>query len=124
MTASELEDRMFALLRRARLPTSSVNVPLAIGGREIVADFLWPAHWLFAETDGFATHGTRTAFEDDRARDAALLVAGFRARRPRRIDRRRDRGSGDRRIGRQAGSRRRIREIAGGNASRRRGRGR
>ncbi len=78
MTASELEDRMFALLRRARLPTPTVNVPLVLGGRQIVADFLWPAHRLIAETDGFATHGTRAAFEDDRARDEALLVAGFR----------------------------------------------
>ena len=30
------------------------------------------------ELDGFATHGTRAAFEDDRARDRALQTAGYR----------------------------------------------
>lgn len=30
------------------------------------------------ELDGFATHGTRAAFEDDRTRDRALQVAGYR----------------------------------------------
>ena len=78
MTASELEERMFALLRRANLPLPVVNTSLMLDGREVRPDFLWPAHRLMVETDGFATHGTRAAFEDDRARDAAILVAGFR----------------------------------------------
>jgi very-short-patch-repair endonuclease len=41
-------------------------------------DFLWPAQFLVVETDGHATHGTRTAFEDDRARDAELATRGYR----------------------------------------------
>ena len=28
-------------------------------------------------TDGWATHGTRRAFEDDRAKDAVLQAAGY-----------------------------------------------
>ena len=41
-------------------------------------DFVWRAHNLIVETDGWAAHGTRRAFERDRARDADLVVAGWR----------------------------------------------
>jgi len=41
-------------------------------------DFLWPAQFLVVETDGHASHGTRTAFEEDRARDADLTTRGYR----------------------------------------------
>jgi len=41
-------------------------------------DFLWPAHALIVETDGYEAHGTRRAFEADRARDAALTAGGYR----------------------------------------------
>lgn len=42
------------------------------------ADFLWPEQLLIVETDGHATHGTRQAFEHDRARDVELTTAGWR----------------------------------------------
>jgi very-short-patch-repair endonuclease len=35
-------------------------------------------HRLVVECDGFAAHGTREAFERDRARDRELTVAGWR----------------------------------------------
>ena len=41
-------------------------------------DVLWPAQKLIVELDGFACHGHRAAFERDRARDAAMQVAGYR----------------------------------------------
>jgi very-short-patch-repair endonuclease len=43
---------------------------------------------LVVELDGYAFHRTRAAFERDRARDAALQVAGFRVMRlsPRRLE--------------------------------------
>jgi very-short-patch-repair endonuclease len=41
-------------------------------------DCLWRSHRLVVELDGFATHATRRAFEDDRARDRALQTAGYR----------------------------------------------
>jgi hypothetical protein len=41
-------------------------------------DFLWPSRRLVVETDGWETHGTREAFEADRAKDAALTAAGYR----------------------------------------------
>ena len=41
------------------------------------ADFYFPGHGLVVETDGWDTHRTRQAFEDDRAKDAALTAAGY-----------------------------------------------
>jgi very-short-patch-repair endonuclease len=41
-------------------------------------DFAWRDQRLIVETDGWAAHGTRHAFERDRRRDADLLVAGWR----------------------------------------------
>jgi hypothetical protein len=41
-------------------------------------DATWPGHRLIVECDGFATHGTGEVFEEDRARDRALQVAGWR----------------------------------------------
>jgi hypothetical protein len=35
-------------------------------------DAVWPAQQLIVELDGYAFHGTRAAFERDRARDAEL----------------------------------------------------
>jgi very-short-patch-repair endonuclease len=40
-------------------------------------DFLWPIERLIAELDGWEAHGTRSAFEEDRARDVRLKLLGF-----------------------------------------------
>jgi len=40
-------------------------------------DFHWPRQRLVVETDGHEHHGTRAAFERDRARDQALAAAGW-----------------------------------------------
>ncbi len=39
---------------------------------------LWDDRQLIAELDGFEYHHTRRAFEEDRDRDAQLLLAGYR----------------------------------------------
>jgi very-short-patch-repair endonuclease len=41
-------------------------------------DFYWPQQHLIVETDSWRFHSTRTAYEHDRARDAALITAGHR----------------------------------------------
>jgi very-short-patch-repair endonuclease len=71
---SEAERRMKLLLRRARLPFPRTNLRLA--GYQ--ADFLWPKQRLIVEVDGFQFHGHRYAFERDRKRDAAHVLAGYR----------------------------------------------
>lgn len=70
---SEAEKRMAALIKAAKLPMPTPNGKV---GRYIV-DFLWATHRVVVETDGFATHGKRTSFEADRARDADLQALGY-----------------------------------------------
>jgi very-short-patch-repair endonuclease len=72
-TRSELERALLDALGAARLPRPHVNH--AIG--PYVVDFAWPEHRLVVETDGYAAHGHRAAFERDRARDAALQVQDY-----------------------------------------------
>ena len=75
MTRSEGERRLVALIRRAGLAVPLTNVRVL--GHEV--DALWPDQRLIVEVDGFDPHGiTRAQFEHDRARDAKLVVAGYR----------------------------------------------
>ena len=77
-TRSELERRFRALCRRAGLPQPLSNVVVAdadLHPHEV--DFFFPAHRLVVEIDGWRDHGTRVAFERDRAKDAALVAAGY-----------------------------------------------
>jgi very-short-patch-repair endonuclease len=72
-TRSELEGKLLALCRRHRLPRPEVNV--RIGSFSV--DFLWRDRRLVVEVDGFRAHGTRSAFESDRARDVELRLLGY-----------------------------------------------
>jgi very-short-patch-repair endonuclease/predicted transcriptional regulator of viral defense system len=74
LTRSELEEKMLALCGAHDLPRPQVNTIVA--GLEV--DFLFPAHALAVETDSWQFHRTRSAFERDRHRDAALARAGYR----------------------------------------------
>ena len=78
VTKRELELRFLAFLDAHGLerPRTNARIELDTGAKEV--DCLWPEARLVAELDGYATHGTRRAFEDDRARDRALVVAGYR----------------------------------------------
>lgn len=73
-TRSSLEDSVLALCHEYDLPTPSTNQ--IVLGREV--DAVWPEQKLMVEADSFEFHRHRAAFEDDRARDAAMQVAGFR----------------------------------------------
>jgi very-short-patch-repair endonuclease len=70
---TDLEQAMLALCRRHRLPQPEVNVK--IDRHEV--DFLWRDARLIVEVDGWESHRTRSAFEEDRARDARLAVLGY-----------------------------------------------
>ena len=65
---------MLQLIQNARLPSPRTQVRIA----GWPADFLWPQQRLIVEVDGYAYHGHRAAFERDRKRDAAHVVAGYR----------------------------------------------
>jgi very-short-patch-repair endonuclease len=71
-TRSELERMMLRLVAEAGLPRPEVNRRLG----PYVVDFLWVRERVVVETDGWAAHGHRRAFEADRARDADLQARG------------------------------------------------
>jgi very-short-patch-repair endonuclease/predicted transcriptional regulator of viral defense system len=74
VTRSELERRFLSLVDASGLPRPRMNR----AGDQGELDATWHDERLVVELDGFAVHGTRRAFEDDRARDRALQVAGWR----------------------------------------------
>ena len=74
---SWLEREFLPFLGRNGLPRPQLNVWLQVGGRSIQVDCLWPERRAIVELDGFAGHGTRVAFREDRARDRKLRVAGY-----------------------------------------------
>ena len=77
MTRSRMERDLRALIKQAGLPAPQTNVRVA--GHEV--DMYWPAHRLVVEFDGWSTHSSRTVFESDRLKDAALMLAGERVMR-------------------------------------------
>jgi very-short-patch-repair endonuclease len=70
---TDLEGLFLALARRHRLPQPEVNVRVD----RYRVDFLWRRERLVVEVDGWDSHRTRSAFEEDRARDARLAVLGY-----------------------------------------------
>jgi len=72
-TRSELEARFLALCRRSRFPKPEVNRTVG----PYTVDFLWPQRRLVVELDGYGAHGTRSAFESDRARDVRLRTLRY-----------------------------------------------
>jgi very-short-patch-repair endonuclease len=76
-TANDLERRFLTFLEANELPRPLVNESLD----PFTPDFRWPNERLIVELDGFETHGTRQAFERDRARDRQLIAEGWRVAR-------------------------------------------
>lgn len=85
MTRARTERLFIALVRRAGLPRPAINYFIA--GHEI--DAYWERERFAVELDGYATHGTRAAFERDPVRIERLKLAGIDAIRitARRIER-------------------------------------
>jgi very-short-patch-repair endonuclease len=79
LTRSDWEIRLLSLVRDAALPEPQTNLSLAAPDHlRLEVDFCWPTYRLIVETDRWASHGTRAAFEADRGRDAALQADGWR----------------------------------------------
>lgn len=74
LTRSPLEYEFAAFCRKHGLPPPALNTTVL--GYEI--DALWQHQRLAVELDGWEFHRNRAAFEQDRARDAARQVAGYR----------------------------------------------
>jgi very-short-patch-repair endonuclease len=72
-TRSALEECLLELIRSGGLPEPETNV--VIHGYEV--DFLWRAHRLVVEVDGYAYHSSDRAVLRDRQRDIDLAAEGF-----------------------------------------------
>jgi very-short-patch-repair endonuclease len=78
-TRKGLEQRFRRFIREHDLPRpTKFNAPIELNDRRIEVDVLWRKHRLIVELDGRAAHTTTDAFHEDRARDQALVAAGFR----------------------------------------------
>jgi very-short-patch-repair endonuclease len=74
---SKLEERFAPFLRRHHLPLPRFNDWILLRPKHFQVDCHWPHLHLIVELDGWEGHSTRSAFQDDRARDRALHAAGF-----------------------------------------------
>jgi very-short-patch-repair endonuclease len=78
---SPLEAMLLSLIVAEGLPRPLCNHKLQVGNRTIETDLFWPKQRLVVESDGYATHGTRAAFERDSRRDQDLLLGNYRVAR-------------------------------------------
>jgi very-short-patch-repair endonuclease len=76
-TKSVLERRFLRLARDTGLPAPTINDSIAIPGEEMEFDFVWHRERLIVEVDGWKTHRTRKAFQEDRRRDRLVQAAGW-----------------------------------------------
>lgn len=74
----ELERRFLAFLEGNRFPRPETNRLIPTAVRSYECDVVFDSARLIVELDGYETHGTRKQFEEDRARDRALTIAGWR----------------------------------------------
>jgi hypothetical protein len=77
MTRSDLERAFLAFLDAAGLSRPHANAHIYAGGRWHECDFVWRDARLIVELDGYDAHRTRKAFDDDRADDRLLRLAGW-----------------------------------------------
>ena len=73
----ELEHRFQELRHRGGLKQPLTNVKVKTSRRTYTVDCLWPDEGVAVELDGRAAHIRAAAFEEDRARDAALAAIGL-----------------------------------------------
>jgi predicted transcriptional regulator of viral defense system len=76
-TKSKLEKRFLKLAQETGMPRPTVNEWISIPGEEMQCDFVWHREKVIVEVDGWETHRTRHAFQDDRRRDRLLRLAGW-----------------------------------------------
>ncbi|MBV8983000.1 MAG: DUF559 domain-containing protein [Acidimicrobiia bacterium] len=68
---------MLSWLTGAGLPPPRQQYRVRIKGKTYKLDLAYPDELVDIEGDGFDTHRTRTAFDEDRERANALSIAGW-----------------------------------------------
>jgi very-short-patch-repair endonuclease len=93
---SVLEVKVWRLLQRSGLPLPQRQHWVVLAGNRYRIDFAWPEQRVGVECDGWEHHGTRSAFDPDRARLAEFAAARWRilpvtwsacTKRPERVER-------------------------------------
>lgn len=74
---SRWEAAVLRLVRKYRLPTPAVDHPVWVGGQRRYLDVAWVEQKVDLEFDGFLEHSPRAVFDDDRARQNALVADGW-----------------------------------------------
>lgn len=74
---SELEALLVQILRDHGVEAPVRQHPVTIAGKDFRIDVAYPEHRIAIESDGFADHGHRHAFEDDRVRQNLLALDGW-----------------------------------------------
>jgi hypothetical protein len=74
---SDLETRVLRLVAGAGLPLPRQQYRMTLNGRRIRLDLAYVDEKLDIELDGWEFHAGRGAFDDDRARDVLLRLAGW-----------------------------------------------
>jgi very-short-patch-repair endonuclease len=72
-TQSGQEDELLRICARYGLPMPMTQA--RVGARTV--DFLWPDARLIVEIDPWESHGSRTAFRNDRSATNTLQLAGY-----------------------------------------------
>jgi hypothetical protein len=78
LTDSELEELLARTCRDNGVPIPQCQVWVALDGRWRRLDFAYADAKIVIEVDGYESHTTWGAFEDDRIRQNALIAAGWR----------------------------------------------
>lgn len=79
ISESVFETRLLRVIARARLPKPVQQYEVRDGTRLVArVDLAYPDRLLAIEADGYRWHGSRTAWERDRARDDRLMLLGWR----------------------------------------------
>src|SRR4029078_3563726 len=72
-----VEPRRRRLFERAGAPRPRVNYRVRSGGTVRYLDLAWPDVMILVERDGRGPHSSRRVFDDDRARQNALVADGW-----------------------------------------------
>jgi very-short-patch-repair endonuclease len=71
------EAEVWRLVRRYGLIEPAVNHPVRVGGQRRFLDVAWVEEKVDLEFDGFLARSSRAVFDDDRARQNALVADGW-----------------------------------------------
>jgi very-short-patch-repair endonuclease len=77
LSESVLEDKLFRVLKNGGLPNPVRQHPVRVGGLDYRLDFAYPDAMIGIEADGYASRASRRRWEQELARQNALVGAGW-----------------------------------------------